>query len=54
MTNWIKVAMYNAWLLEMNNKGYGSCDQIDRRVSKGELTPGKEYAAISKAQEASA
>ncbi len=45
MTDWLKVAAYNAWLLEMNIKGYGSCNQIDKRVSNGELMPGKEYAA---------
>ena len=43
MNDWIKVAAYNAWLLQMNMKGYGTCDQIDKMVSNGELTPGKEY-----------
>ena len=48
MTDWIKVAAYNAWLLQMNMKGYGTCDQIDKLVSNGELTSGKEYEKISK------
>ena len=41
--NWLKIALYNAWLLEMNLNGYGSCDKIDKLVSKGKLIPGKEY-----------
>ena len=48
MNDWIKVALYNAWLLQMNINGYGSCNQIDKLVRKGELTPGKEYDKISK------
>jgi len=48
MTDWVKVAAYNDWLLQMNMKGYGTCDQIDKLVSKGELTPGKDYDKIIK------
>lgn len=44
--NWLKIALYNAWLLEMNIKGYGSCNQIDKMVIKKELIPGKEYERI--------
>jgi len=46
MNYWIKVASYNAWLLEMHIKGYGSTDKIDKLVSKGQLIPGKEYKHI--------
>jgi hypothetical protein len=51
MTDWIKLAMYNAWLLEMWSKGFGTTDQIDKRVNNGELIPGKKYEDISKAHE---
>ena len=54
MTDYGKLALYNAWLLEMWEKGYGTTNQIDKRVRKGELTPGKEYNAINKKHENSA
>lgn len=47
MNDWMRVAKYNAWLLDMNIKGYGSCNHIDRLVSKGELICGKDYEVIN-------
>jgi len=34
---------YPCWRFEMWLKGYGSYDDIDKQVQKGELIPFKEY-----------